>query len=290
MKLFTNKNLIQKLVIAIICVTLLNFCCVPRVQAAYGGKLFEPMKAFLTAIGDISMSLIQWGVTGKWTDAVDNEGTAEYGDSFSEAEYKKFWVNSNKIRYSIIQISPELIFANKIELLSVDFIGQTETKKDANGNVISPYIITTKVKMNEDGSEMKSPREILRTIIASWYVTLRTIAIVGLLSVLIYVGIRIIISSTAQDKAKYKQRLIDWLVAFVLLFFMHYIMAATVTVVNKVDEMLGEGAGITDGIALDKSRGYIKYKGNIDTGTLINTSNVAITSFNPLRMDYVVRR
>ena len=47
-------------------------------------------------------------------------------------------------------------------------------------------------------------------------------------------GIRIIVSSSAEDKAKYKQRLIDWLVAMCLLFFMHYIMAFAVTVTQEI--------------------------------------------------------
>lgn len=47
-------------------------------------------------------------------------------------------------------------------------------------------------------------------------------------------GIRIIISSSAEDKAKYKQRLIDWLVAMCLLFFMHYVMTFAVTVTQEI--------------------------------------------------------
>lgn len=45
----------------------------------------------------------------------------------------------------------------------------------------------------------------LQPTIAKWYKTTRLIAIVGLLSILVYVGIRIILSSTGQDKAKYKK-------------------------------------------------------------------------------------
>ena len=45
----------------------------------------------------------------------------------------------------------------------------------------------------------------LKSTIAKWYMALRTIALVGLLSVLVYIGIRIILSSgSANNKAKYK--------------------------------------------------------------------------------------
>lgn len=249
MKIFTNKNLIQKLVIALVVVTLLNFCIAPVTRAeSFGGKLFSPMKSFLTTIGDIFITLIHWGVTGDWVYAVDDAGTASYGTGASD----DFWVKANKIRYPRIQISPELIFGNKIEILSIDFIGAED-----NGD----YILEAR----------SNGRSELRTIISSWYVTLRTIAIVGLLSVLIYVGIRIIISSTSQDKAKYKQRLIDWLVAFVLLFFMHYIMAATVNVVGKVDDLLAQGAGVGEGIPLDNRYGYIQYTPAVDPSSSFTT-------------------
>lgn len=73
--------------------------------------------------------------------------------------------------------------------------------------------------------ELKSPANELKTYIAGWYKTLRNLALVILLSILVYVGIRIMLSSVASDKAKYKQMLGDWVVAVCLLFLMHYIMS-----------------------------------------------------------------
>lgn len=266
MKIFTNKNLIQKLVIAIVAITLLNFCMAPRSQAAkIGGTLFKPMKEFLTTVGDVFMSLLYYGVTGDWIDSVDEKGSAEFGDNVDS----DFWEKANKIRYPIIQLSPELIFSNKIEMLDIDFISKP------SGDSSSKYLIPAG----------NGARAELRNVIASWYVTLRTIAIVGLLSVLIYIGIRIIISSTSQDRAKYKQRLMDWVVAFVLLFFMHYIMSVTINVVGKVDNLLATGTGIGSGIQLDQKRGNIKYTPkddvydeNIDSGVMISKVNDWFTS------------
>ena len=70
----------------------------------------------------------------------------------------------------------------------------------------------------------------LQPTIAAWYVTLRNIALVALLSILVYIGIRITLSSVSSDKAKYKQMLIDWTVAICLVFLMHYIMSFSVTI------------------------------------------------------------
>ena len=78
----------------------------------------------------------------------------------------------------------------------------------------------------------------LRSTIAAWYRVLRTIATVGMMSVLIYIGIRILISSTANQKAKYKQLLGDWIVGMVLLFSMHIIMSFANAFVDELSKFL----------------------------------------------------
>ena len=238
MKFFTSKNFIKKLAFSIITfVILLNFCATPSVNAktTFGGTMMTYMRDFATAIADVAATLVQFGVTGEWSYAVDEEGTGN-----PEGDY---WIKADKFRYPILQISPEVIFTNNVEMLDANFISPVNNKE---------YL----VELKDDGV-----LHMLRNIIAGWYVTLRTIAVVGLLSVLIYIGIRIIISSTAGDKAKYKQRLLDWVVAFCLLFFMHYIMAAAVTVVEKVNDMLGEASNVTQGLELptDAPYGSVKY-------------------------------
>ena len=82
--------------------------------------------------------------------------------------------------------------------------------------------------------ELKSTAAQLQKSISTWYKTLRMIAIVGLLSVLVYVGIRILISSTGQDKAKYKKMLADWVAAMCILFLLQYVMVFTMEMTDKV--------------------------------------------------------
>ena len=86
--------------------------------------------------------------------------------------------------------------------------------------------------------ELESTAKQLRNTVASWYNTLRDISIVALLSVLVYIGIRIIISSTSSDKAKYKQMLVDWVIALCLLFLMQYIMSFSNLLVGKLTEVV----------------------------------------------------
>lgn len=129
-----------------------------------------------------------------------------------------------KMKLPMFAISPEEIFQNKIALLDVNFFNPNK------------YEDTTTV----DGQivEQKSSALTLQPIVSTWYYALRNLAIVALLSILVYVGIKILISSSAEDKAKYKQRLLDWLVAMCLLFFMHYIMAFAVTITEEITKAI----------------------------------------------------
>lgn len=125
-----------------------------------------------------------------------------------------------KLDLPIFLVSPEKIFSNEVPLLDV--------------NIIKPNKYTNP----NDGTEEESAVQSMQNTIASWYISLRNLAIVGLLSVLVYIGIRIIISSTAADKAKYKQMFTDWLIAMCLLFFMHYIMSFAITIVESLTESI----------------------------------------------------
>ena len=82
-------------------------------------------------------------------------------------------------------------------------------------------------------------RSKLQSYVSKWYIALRTIALVGLLSVLLYIGIRIILSSaSANDKAKYKNMLKDWIVAICILFTLHYIMAFMLDMTENANNII----------------------------------------------------
>lgn len=132
----------------------------------------------------------------------------------------------------VYQISPEEIFSNKILLLDVNFFNPKEDKPltGKNGQEIK----------DDDGNTIyqESTARQLREVISNWYTVLRDIAVVALLSILVYIGIHILISSTANDKAKYKQLLVDWVVALCLLFVMQYIMSFANLFVDKITDLL----------------------------------------------------
>lgn len=74
----------------------------------------------------------------------------------------------------------------------------------------------------------------IRTAVAGWYYFMRLIAIAILLVILVYVGIRMAISTVADDKAKYKKMLVDWLASLALVFVLQYIMVFMIEISNAV--------------------------------------------------------
>lgn len=96
----------------------------------------------------------------------------------------------------------------------------------------------------------------IRTQVSIWYVAIRNLSAAILAVIVLYVGIRMAISSVAEEKAKYKRMLADWVVSLVLLFVLHYIMIliinindGIVAILAKADagtKFIGDSATIMD--------------------------------------------
>ena len=168
-----------------------------------------------------------------------------------------------------IKLTPAEIFAGNVSALDANFF---KTEGEHN---------------QELGGSEKSIVEQLRDTVATWYVALRNIAIVGLLSALLYIGIRIVISSSAGDKAKYKQFFVDWVVALCLIFFLHYIMAFTMTMSETVTDVLAgdrtnQGRIKEVNIRLTETDGTTTFK---DSGTEVCFSS-NLTGVARMKADY----
>ena len=165
-------------------------------------------------------------------------------------------------------MSPEEIFQGKILLFNVDFFGDpieikeaTAETTDENGNVqktVKFYYYEDEENgedLDIDGDGVKDVKGFktskqdlaadLGSTIKRWYVAIRNIVLVCMMIVLLYIGIRMLLSTLASDKAKYRQMLMDWFIGLFLLFFMHYIMAFGVAIVqsltNVVSSTIDEG-------------------------------------------------
>lgn len=201
------------------------------------GTLLGPLVEIVRAIGDAIMSILTKCMLGtsfesmmvSW-DEVDNSKLLEANTSktYTESEINEFknaFGNLPDLKYPNFKYTPEEIFKGEIDVFGIDFIGGNTVK---NGEV----------KQNESTGWNS-----LRKMVSIWYQVLRYIAVIGLLSILIYLGIKIILSSSAGKKAEYKSALINWIIAMFLIFIMHYIMAFIIVLIQKFTTLLGKSIG-----------------------------------------------
>lgn len=64
----------------------------------------------------------------------------------------------------------------------------------------------------------------IKTMVRNWYYGIWVLSVIGNLLMLVYIGIRMAMSSLAKDKAKYKKQLIGWAESMIILFIMHIII------------------------------------------------------------------
>lgn len=211
-----------------------------------GGTLLTPIKKLGYTCADAIMSIVQKIVIGNkysypvaWTTPATKEG--DYWDDLGD----------DNINYpAYLFLTPESIFRNQIAALNPNFINPvnldgTLEKALGDSNVLGDG------NSNTHAQNVEKNLNTLRTTIAKWYVGIRNFSLVGLLSVLVYIGIRVVISSTASDKAKYKQMISSWVGAVCLIFLLHYIMAFTFTLTEKLTDLFNTNAGAQT-IALPK--------------------------------------
>lgn len=260
MKLLTNKTLVQKIILVLVAIILFNFAVPIQSYAApwdLGTDLLKELVHLITSLGDVIMGALNKMMLGteKMLDSAmlpqddanfraagsDLNGyTSQSGDvikrintsnSTSEYYYPLDGLLWNDWKVPNMLYSPENIFANRIAMLDVNFV-QPHTY-----NAVE-YRDEAGLSATENSEERaQSGADKLNETVASWYKSFRNIAIVGLLTVLVYLGIRILIASTVQDKAKYKENLQDWLVALCLVFAIHFIMSGIMMLTDKVTDL-----------------------------------------------------
>ena len=274
MKFFTKKNVVQKIVIAIVFIILFNFC-IPSRSYAWDplGDLAREFIQFIASIGDLFMGAFNKFMlganfdtamldaddenlklgSGSWLTEGISEGT-QAGTELDASEIDNGWLGMSQAAIPNMLYSPETIFSNRIAALDINFL---------NPNEFSSVIGTAgDDKESENANNMsKSAAGALSETISIWYRSFRNLSVVVLLTVLVYIGIRIIISSTAGEKAKYKENLKDWVVALCLVFFIHILMSGILMLTDKFSEVLDTSSDdamairVTGGIGGTKNAG-----------------------------------
>ena len=123
---------------------------------------------------------------------------------------------------TVNMLTPDQILFNRIAITDINFFQEDKFGTNNQGTL----------------SGSNNPIKAVRESTKNWYYALRTISIITLLCILIYVGIRMAISSAAEEKAVYKQWLWNWVVSMALLFVLHYLIIIVITLNNSFVDML----------------------------------------------------
>ena len=265
MKKVTNNNIVQKIAITILIVLSFNFITPTFSRADFGGVLLGPVVDLVAGLGDALMALLQTFMYGNveinlgggelnpleklstafminaddYANALKSDEGKEklrklglYEDEITgtvkevnESSLDHGWFGMGSYSIPVVKYSPDMIFSNQVPALDANFINPKKWDNNEQNN--------------------KSIALQLQETISAWYRSLRNLVVVCLLAVLLYVAIRIIVTSVAADKAKYKQMLMDWLIALFLLFFLHYIMSFTMTLVEIITSSLADSSSVT---------------------------------------------
>lgn len=253
MKFFTNRRVTKKLIIVILTVLLLTFSVPKPVHADVGGILVSPLVSLFTLVADTGQWLLEWLMLGNPNYFMDQTMLSAKPSKTSPSnatitvtqKIDGSFFGLDAANVPDIQYTPEAIFSNRVPALDVNFIKPSVTT--GNEETDSEHNIAFK----------------LRPILASWYTAIRTLALVGLLSVLVYLGIRMLLTSVAADKAKYKKMMMDWVVAMCLLFALHYIMSFALTMSEVVTSMISTNEDGTVAV-------YVEQEGKVFDMTLMN--------------------
>lgn len=201
----------------------------------------------VTGVGGLFLATAVAAVSGLYTKSLLSDAFVTRGDQPVGATMSFAKDNLNETMYlPAYSISPEEIFQGKIMLFNVDFFGEgKEIKEEEDGGQIKYYYYE-----DDDGKKViTSPQDLgqeLSATISKWYVSLRNIGLVMMMIVLLYIGIRILLSTIASDKAKYKEMLKDWAIGMFLLFSVHYIMIFSNAIVNNITKVISSSIDTTN--------------------------------------------
>ena len=149
-------------------------------------------------------------------------------------------------------------------------------------------IYTVKIsKVVEGETQVQNIGEQLRGTVAKWYYILRNIALMLMVLVLIYLGIRIIISTVSNEKAKYKNMLNDWVVAMCLLFLMHYIMSFSMNLNDNFIKMAASATKANYTVVIEDTNGKIESQlkeENGENGITVDLTQVIDDSSSPKKI------
>lgn len=205
------------------------------------------------------------------TDQVMVEGTADLEPEKGGSRTEKLGETSSSSSAVASKLCGFLVTlpktANSLMILLIDYVEPASS--EYKGSFTIENVVFNRYKLfdidffnyKENSTNIN---EILKKNIAKWYFSIRNIACVGSLVVLVYIGIRMATSTIASDKAKYQKMFISWLKSFMLVFLMHYIAIALIELQNWILGVIGglvEGQGFEEFLMKNTDEAFANTRG-----------------------------
>ena len=138
--------------------------------------------------------------------------------STKEGETNPFWFSIDRCVF------------NRIALFNVNYFDVTEGSTETATYTVGTGSNTVDITKSQGNNEIK------KSVVRVYYVC-RIVALILSLLVLIYIGIRMAISTVASDQARYKKMLISWVESIAILFVMLYIIAFVIMISDRLTDI-----------------------------------------------------
>ena len=206
----------KRIILQIVAITLTMLTLFTTYSNAFNVQYEDPLTTDVAG-NNIGNQVQQWGEEGT-ADTTSNSGTT----NSHELSFLQIIIDTIvAVLGSIIAIIPLII--NTILSLVVTQGQGTFTIQDLLLGKYNLFNINLFNADNITGPYADTIKSISNSV-SLWYIAIRNLAIIGVAIILVYIGIRMAISSVAEDKAKYKIMLKSWFIGLILLFFLHYIV------------------------------------------------------------------
>lgn len=196
------KRILKRVLIILLILLTLNNFLINSVQADVADALGKGISEFLDhgVIGVLTLiykvpMLILGGLLNRFSSAV------AWAEGSTDPTYDTTGLVTKTVTIY------DILF-NKVKLIDINFFDI----KDGDSSLVNQF----------------------RVSVAGWFYIMRTIAAGILLVILVYVGIRMAVSTVASDRAMYKRMLVDWAASLALIFILQYIIIFVLEVNNGI--------------------------------------------------------
>lgn len=220
---------------------------VQEAEVTWGKSLWQRIASSLGEIANYLLGILLLGVRGVvigYIEIMEIILTAILGVQLHPIDYI---MNAlpGKDTYAQDIVNIEKIIFDRVDVLDINIfktLAEEEEEEEMGPQQPAPIDIQNYTPEEEKEEVPKGEKllNIIRESVAKWYYILRLIVIAFMLLVLIFIGIKMAISTVASDKAVYKKMFTDWVVGMIIIFSMHYFMIITININEAMVKSLSD--------------------------------------------------